>query len=131
MLNNKWRLSYPKMDGNTRMVCVIASKITSHDPETELKDFQSTCCVIQNFMLSVWIKGVDSRWTESPIQKIQQFVDIVGVDRKVENVVGIIWYGFTPYRLFSVDPKQKRKKGVDDVLRILPQLKLRNITLII
>jgi len=99
--------------------CVVTSKVTPSDPETELKDFRSTSCAMQNFMLSMWSEGVGSKWTEGPTQKTQQFADLVGIDTTIEKVVGIIWYGFVAGGLSSVDPKQERKRDVDDVLSIL------------
>jgi len=99
--------------------CIVTSKVNPNDPETELRDFRSTSCAMQNFMLSMWSEGVGSKWTEGPTQKMQQFADIVGIDTSKEKVVGIIWYGFTTSGLSSADPKRQRKKGVDDVLSIL------------
>lgn len=84
--------------------CVVTTKITPGDPETELKDFRSTSCAMQNFMLSMWSEGVGSKWSEGPTQKTQQFADIVEIDTEQEKVVGIIWYGFTKGGLSSADP---------------------------
>lgn len=100
--------------------CVVTSKLTPNDPETELQDFRSTSCAMQNFMLSMWSEGVGSKWTEGPTQKTHQFADIVGIDTATEQVVGIIWYGFVSGGLSFADPKQSRKKDVDDVLSMLP-----------
>jgi len=101
--------------------CVVTTKVSLDDPESQLKDFRSTSCAMQNFMLSMWSEGVGSKWTEGPTQKTQQFADIVGINTESENVVGIIWYGFSKSGgLGNADPKQERKKGVDDVLRMLP-----------
>ena len=100
--------------------CVVTTKITEDDLETELKDFRSTSCAMQNFMLSMWSEGVGSKWTEGPMQKTKQFADIVGVETSQERVVGIIWYGFTTGGLTNADPKQLRRKGVNEVLTVLP-----------
>jgi len=100
--------------------CVVTTKVTEGDPETELKDFRSTSCAMQNFMLSMWSEGVGSKWTEGPMQKTQVFADIVGIDTSREKVVGIIWYGFTTGGLTNADPKQERRKGVNEVLKVLP-----------
>lgn len=100
--------------------CVVTTKLSADgDVETELKDFRSTSCAMQNFMLSMWSEGVGSKWTEGPMQKTQQFADIVGIDTSLEKVVGIIWYGFTTGGLTNADPKQQRRKGVNEVLTYL------------
>merc|ERR1712087_40364 len=56
--------------------CVVTSKVTPDDPETELQDFRSTSCAIQNFMLSMWSEGVGSKLSTGPTQTTQQFADI-------------------------------------------------------
>ena len=66
--------------------CVVTLLLSPNDPETELKDFRSTSCVMQNFMLSMWSEGVGSKWTEGPTQKTQQFADLVGIDTDIEKL---------------------------------------------
>jgi len=103
--------------------CVVTSKTNADDPDTELKDFRSTSCAMQNFMLSMWSEGVGSKWTEGPTQKTQQFADIVGINTDKEKVVGILWYGFPKeggLLLSSPALKCKQLKGVNEVLNILP-----------
>mmetsp|Transcript_40179 Transcript_40179/g.47010 ORF Transcript_40179/g.47010 Transcript_40179/m.47010 type:complete len:353 (-) Transcript_40179:2-1060(-) len=101
--------------------CVVTTKLSPEDPVTELRDFRSTCCAIQNFMLSMWSEGLGSKWTEGPTQKTQQFADLCGIDTSKDRVAGIIWYGFPATGgLNDVDPKTQRKKDVDDVLKELP-----------
>eukprot|EP00548_Thalassiothrix_antarctica_P006617 CAMPEP_0194132322 /NCGR_PEP_ID=MMETSP0152-20130528/2818_1 /TAXON_ID=1049557 /ORGANISM="Thalassiothrix antarctica, Strain L6-D1" /LENGTH=360 /DNA_ID=CAMNT_0038827337 /DNA_START=49 /DNA_END=1131 /DNA_ORIENTATION=+ len=101
--------------------CVVTSKRNLDDDDEELKDFRSTSCAMQNFMLSMWSEGVGSKWTEGPTQKTQQFADIIGIDTSVDKVAGIIWFGFSKSGgLSNAEPKQQREKGVDDVLSTLP-----------
>jgi len=98
--------------------CVVTTKL-SDNPEVELEDFRSTACAIQNFMLSMWSEGIGTKWTSGPVQKTKEFAEICGIDTKEERVVGIIWFGFPTGGLVAADPK-RRKKGVDDVLSVLP-----------
>lgn len=101
--------------------CVVTTKLTPTDEVVELRDFRSTCCAIQNFMLSMWSEGVGSKWTEGPTQKTQQFADICGIDTSTDKVAGIIWYGFPAIDGGLNDElKTQRKKDVDDVLTELP-----------
>jgi nitroreductase len=101
--------------------CVVTTKLTPTDEVVELRDFRSTCCAIQNFMLSMWSEGVGSKWTEGPTQKSQQFADICGIDTSTDKVAGIIWYGFPAIDGGLNDElKTQRKKDVDDVLTELP-----------
>lgn len=98
--------------------CVVTTKLDD-DSATELDDFKSTSCAVQNFMLSMWSEGIGSKWTSGPVQKTKEFADLCGVDTSVERVAGCIWYGFASGGLVNADPK-RRKKGVDDVLTTLP-----------
>merc|ERR1712039_1007093 len=58
------------------------------------EDYAATCCAIQNFMLSMWIEGVGTKWTSGDITRTQDFADSCGIDVEAERVVGCIWYGF-------------------------------------
>lgn len=99
--------------------CVVTSKLTPDDENIELDDYKSTCCAIQNFMLSMWSEGIGTKWTSGPVQKTPEFAELCGVNTTEEKVVGCIWYGFAMGGLVNADPK-RRKKGVDEVLSSLP-----------
>mmetsp|Transcript_15631 Transcript_15631/g.23677 ORF Transcript_15631/g.23677 Transcript_15631/m.23677 type:complete len:308 (+) Transcript_15631:132-1055(+) len=99
--------------------CVVTSKLTPGDNTIEMEDFKSTCCAIQNFMLSMWSEGIGTKWTSGPVQKTPEFAELCGVDATKEKVVGCIWYGFASGGLVNADPK-RRKKSVDDVLSSIP-----------
>lgn len=83
------------------------------------EDFKSTCCAVQNFLLSMWSEGIGTKWTDGPIQRTEEFANICGVDLEKEKVAGVIWYGFAKGGLNKAEPKQRRK-GVEEVLDILP-----------
>jgi len=99
--------------------CVVTCKKTPDNPNEEQEDFKSTCCAVQNFMLSMWSEGVGSKWTLGPVQTTKEFADLCGVNTDVERVTGVIWFGFASGGLVNVEPKQ-RKKGIQDVLSKLP-----------
>lgn len=83
------------------------------------EDFKSTCCAVQNLLLSMWSEGIGTKWTDGPIQRTTEFAEICGIDLEKEKVAGVIWYGFSQGGLKSAD-KKWRAKGVEEVLDILP-----------
>lgn len=83
------------------------------------EDFKSTCCAVQNFLLSMWSEGIGTKWTDGPIQRTEEFADICGIDLETEKVAGVIWYGFARGGLNKAQAKWRRK-GVEEVLDILP-----------
>lgn len=84
------------------------------------EDFKSVCCAVQNFMLSMWSEGIGTKWTDGPIQRTDEFAEICGVDLEKEKVAGVIWYGFAKGGLNRGVQAKYRKKGVEEVLDILP-----------
>lgn len=54
--------------------CVVTTKISPDDKETEQEDFKSVSCAIQNFMLSMWSEGVGTKWTSGPVQKVRSLI---------------------------------------------------------
>ncbi|KAL7530696.1 hypothetical protein ACHAXR_003632 [Thalassiosira sp. AJA248-18] len=83
------------------------------------EDFKSTCCAVQNFLLSMWSEGIGTKWTDGPIQRTEEFAKICGIDMEKEKVAGVIWYGFARGGLNKAQAKERRK-GVEEVLDILP-----------
>jgi nitroreductase len=83
------------------------------------EDFKSTCCAVQNLLLSMWSEGIGTKWTDGPIQRTKEFADICGIDLEKEKLAGVIWYGFAQGGLNKQSPKM-RAKGVEEVLDILP-----------
>lgn len=84
------------------------------------EDFKSVCCAVQNFMLSMWSEGIGTKWTDGPIQRTDEFAQLCGVDLEKEKVAGVIWYGFAKGGLSRGVQAKYRKKGVEEVLDILP-----------
>ena len=83
------------------------------------EDFKSTCCAVQNFLLSMWSEGVGTKWTDGPIQRTEEFAKICNIDLENEKVAGVIWYGFAKGGLNRAAAKFRRK-GVEEVLDVLP-----------
>lgn len=83
------------------------------------EDFKSTCCAVQNLMLSMWSEGIGTKWTDGPIQRTEEFAEICNIDLETEKVAGVIWYGFAKGGLKRVKA-QFRRKGVEEVLDVLP-----------
>ena len=84
------------------------------------EDFKSTCCAVQNFLLSMWSEGIGTKWTDGPIQRTAEFARICGIDLEREKVAGVIWYGFARGGLKRGGEVKWRRKGVEEVLDILP-----------
>ncbi|KAL3773709.1 hypothetical protein ACHAWO_009878 [Cyclotella atomus] len=83
------------------------------------EDFKSTCCAVQNMLLSMWSEGIGSKWTDGPLQRTPEFAEICGVDLEKEKIAGVIWYGFAQGGLNRA-AKKWRAKGVEEVLDVLP-----------
>jgi nitroreductase len=83
------------------------------------EDFKSTCCAVQNFLLSMWSEGIGTKWTDGPIQRTEEFAKICGVDLEKEKIAGVIWYGFAKGGLNRAEAKY-RSRGVEEVLDVLP-----------
>ncbi len=84
------------------------------------EDFKSVCCAVQNFLLSMWSEGIGTKWTDGPIQRTEEFAEICGINPEKEKVAGVIWYGFAKGGLNRVKASASRRKGVEEVLDVLP-----------
>ena len=77
---------------------------------TYYEDYAACCCVIQNFMLYLWSNGIGTKWATGDIIRDDEFYDIIWVNKDLENVVGIIWYGY------SEDTPKTTRKNISKTL---------------
>ena len=84
------------------------------DALREREDYAACCAAVQNLMLYLWKAGIGAKWTTGAITRDRRFFDVIGVDRRVEFVVGMLWFGYP-----KITPEQARK-NVAEVLTELP-----------
>jgi nitroreductase len=66
----------------------------SEDALRAKEDYASCCCAIHNFSLCLWSEGLGVKWTTGPVTRDDAFYDVLWIDREVETVVGLVWYGY-------------------------------------
>lgn len=93
---------------------VVASAVADN-PEIAEEDYAACACAIQNLTLSLWSRGIASKWSTGDLTKQAEFARICGLDPKVTRVVGLIWYGY-PAKV----PPGSRQRTVDQILNRLP-----------
>lgn len=86
----------------------------SNDELLFQEDYAACCCVIQNLMLSLWEKGIGTKWSTGPVTREDRFYDLVWVNKDLEKVVGLIWYGY------PADIPQTTRKPIQQVVTELP-----------
>ena len=84
------------------------------DPIRNREDYAATCCAIHNFSLSLWARGLGTKWTTGPVTRTHEFHELIWVDADAESVVGLVWFGYP-----AETPKLARK-ALDEVLVRLP-----------
>jgi len=78
------------------------------------EDYSACCCVVQNLMLYLWSKDIGTKWSTGPVTQDDRFYDLVWVNRELENLVGLIWYGY------PAEIPQTIRKPLQQVLTELP-----------
>jgi nitroreductase len=78
------------------------------------ENYAACCCVIQNLMLYLWDKGIGTKWSTGPVTREDQFYDLIWVNQELENVVGLIWYGY------PAEIPQSIRKPLQQVMTELP-----------
>lgn len=66
----------------------------SEDPQRAREDYASCCCAIHSFSLFLWSEGVGVKWTTGDVTRDPRFYEYIWADPKLEEVVGLIWYGY-------------------------------------
>ncbi len=78
------------------------------------EDYASCCCAIQNLMLVLWQQEIGTKWSTGPVTFDDRFYDLVWVNRELENIVGLIWYGY------PAEIPQAVRKPLQQVMTELP-----------
>lgn len=73
---------------------LVVTCARSRDEERFREDYAACCCAVQNLSLYLWSRGVGIKWTTGPVTRTEEFYDLIWVDRAVEEVVGLFWYGY-------------------------------------
>ena len=89
---------------------LIVTSPASDNKELELEDYAATSCMIQNFSLLAWEKGLGLSWKTFP--EVQSLRDFLGVNS--DHVVGVLYLGYPK----DIPPTRKHKKA-DELVRIL------------
>lgn len=86
----------------------------SSDELRAREDYAACCCAVQNLMLQLWSRGIGSKWSTGPITRHTGFADLIWVDPAIEEVVGLIWYGY------PAENPDSQRRPVDAALVELP-----------
>ena len=77
------------------------------------EDYAACCCAAQNLMLTLWDKGVGVKWTTGAVVRDERFYELLDVDKTVEKIVGLFWYGYP-----AQNPEQSRRE-VEEISTML------------
>lgn len=93
---------------------MIVTCLKSGDELRYQEDYAACSCAIQNLMLILWQQGIGSKWSTGPITRDERFYDRVWVNQDLENIMGIVWYGY------AAEVPQTARKPLQQVLTELP-----------
>jgi nitroreductase len=85
----------------------------SDDPLVDREDYAACCCAAQNLMLTLWERGIGTKWTTGGITRDARFHELLGIEAAQEAVVGFIWYGVP-----KVVPTQERRPVAELVTQL-------------
>ncbi|MFZ0486804.1 MAG: nitroreductase [Arenicellales bacterium] len=73
---------------------LVVTCVRSSDPLRQKEDYAACCCAVQNLFLYLWSRSIGTKWTTGPVTRTDAFYDLIWVDPVVEEVVGLLWYGY-------------------------------------
>ena len=93
---------------------IIVTCQKSKDDTTYQEDYAACCCAIQNLMLFLWSNEIGTKWSTGKVIRDDRCYDIAWIDRKSEQIVGLIWYGY------PAETTNTLRKNLKQVLTELP-----------
>ena len=73
---------------------LVVTCLRSTDELRAREDYAATCCAVYAFCLYLWSRGVGTKWTTGKVTRDPRFYDAIWTDPEVEQVVGLVWYGY-------------------------------------
>tara|TARA_B100000378_G_scaffold270161_1_gene258967 strand:+ start:61 stop:609 length:549 start_codon:yes stop_codon:yes gene_type:complete len=73
---------------------LITSQILNKEPTIQKEDYAACSCAIQNLSISLASDGVFSKWSTGAITKNPKTYEIIGLNAKIEEIIGFIWIGY-------------------------------------
>lgn len=73
---------------------IVLTCVRSNDQLRQKEDYAACCCAVQNLSLFLWSHGVGMKWTTGAVTRDSRFYDLIWVDPDMEEVVGLLWYGY-------------------------------------
>ena len=73
---------------------IVVSQRRSTDPIEAKEDYAAVACAIQNMCLTFAAHGVGSKWSTGSLTRSPRAYQFIGVDDRIEEIVGFIWYGY-------------------------------------
>lgn len=89
---------------------LVVTCARSADLLRQREDFAACCCAVQNLFLYMWSEGIGMKWTTGAVTRTEEFYDLIWVDPAVEEVVGLLWYGYPE------EVPVGARKGVSEIL---------------
>ncbi|MGM9986425.1 MAG: nitroreductase family protein, partial [Bacillaceae bacterium] len=104
-----------KINGNLNNVplFIIVVMKKSENKNTYEEDYAATSCVIQNFSLLAWEKGIGNIWKTNAFLHFQAFHDFLGVGVD-EQIIGNLHVGY-PEKV----PNARPRKEIDEIITVL------------
>ncbi len=85
----------------------------SDDAIRDKEDYAAVCCAVQNLSLFLWDAGIGMKWTSGPVTRSDEIYEILNLDRKLEEIVGVMWYGYP-----TETPQMKRRPAAEFVTQL-------------
>lgn len=86
----------------------------SEDNTRYQEDYAACACAIQNLMLVLWEKGIGSKWSTGPVTRDERFYDLTWVNKEMETIIGLLWYGY------PAEIPQSVRKSAEQIITELP-----------
>ena len=92
---------------------IVTSPISDDDLLTQ-EDYAACCCAVQNLSLYLWHYEIGVKWTTGAINRDQRLFDVLELDPKSHQIVGLFWYGYP-----RIVPVPRERKPVSDIVKSL------------
>lgn len=93
---------------------LVVTSLRASDPLRDRENYAAVCCALQNLALALWSEGIGMKWTTGDVIRDDRCYSLLGIERNLEEIVGLIWYGY------PAEEHSMKRRPLEEVLQRLP-----------
>lgn len=77
---------------------LVVRQVLADDELRRREDYAACACALQNMMLALCSRGVQSKWSTGGATRAPEAYEICGIDAEAEEIIGFLFVGYSDHQ---------------------------------